>query len=278
MGPALSEPVLTDLDRAEWAAYLRRARAHGSTAAHRRRVEEARAVTRAFLRSHPLAYVAWSGGKDSTALVALAAEVAEEVGWIPVALSIKDDLDFPGEEEYVRSLADRLGYHLDVVHPAVSLQGWLRARGPGLAADADFHGRRAALSREGFYPLIDAYVTTTGRRAVLLGLRAEESKGRAANLGLRGATYRRADGTWVGCPLARWDGVDVFAYLLRRGIEPLPIYRCCRLHGGDPGRVRKSWWVPGASTRLGGMAWLRTYWPSLHARLGELVPSARFFG
>lgn len=271
---APAEPVLTPEDRAIWSAYERQALAHSRTLVHARRVEAARRIAADFHAANPNGYLAWSAGKDSTALVHL---VRVDRGLDVPAMSIKDDLDFPGEEEYLARWAGEWGVRLEIVRPAFSLQGFLRDRGSELDPSEDMHGRAAALSREGFYPLIDEYVARTGQRAVYLGLRAEESRGRARNLWTHGTCYERRDGIRVCQPLVRWRGVDVFSYLLARGIEPLAIYRCAAFHGGDPSRVRKSWWVPGAHTSRGGMVWLKRYWPSLYRQLEELLPSAARF-
>ena len=95
-------------------------------------------------------YLGWSAGKDSTAMTHLVCVEGEHRDWH--ILSIKDDLDFPGEEKYVRRWAAAWGLQsLDVVHPPFSLQAWLRDHAADLDAGDDMHGRMAGLSREGFY-------------------------------------------------------------------------------------------------------------------------------
>ena len=96
------------------------------------------------------------------------------------------------------------------------------------------------------------------------------------NRALRGPTYRKQSGQWACSPIVDWGGIDVMAYLAAREIEPLPVYRCIAFaHDREPWRVRKSWWLPGAATSKGGMAWLRHYWPSLYAQARELVEGAQ---
>lgn len=272
------EPILTEEDLCLWNAWSRAALAHARTRLHARRVDEARRIAVDAMTADQSAhvddwYVGWSAGKDSTALVHL---LRVDLGMDDIAvMSVKDDLDFPGEEEYLTRWATAWGIRVDIVRPRFSLQDLLAARGEDLDASEDFHGRAAELSREGFYPIIDEYVKRTGRNRAFLGLRAEESFGRSRNVAMNGVTYtRKSDGVTVCQPLARWTGLDVFGYLLSREIEPLHVYRCLALHHGDAGRVRKSWWVPGANTRHGGMVWLRRYYPSLHRKLCELLPSA----
>lgn len=83
----------------------------------------------------------------------------------------------------------------------------------------------------------------------------------------------------VACPLADWSGMDVLTYLLVTGIEPLHVYRCIAFaHVREPWRIRKSWWIQGdASTRRGGVTWLRHYYPSLYRQLLAWFPRAQGF-
>lgn len=190
-------------------------------------------------------------------------------------ISEKDDLDFPGEVQYVEGLAQQWGARLTIVTPDVSPAEWMREHGASLAPGDDIHGRAAALSKACFYGVVEA---ATAGRSVLLGLRAEESRGRCANRASRGLVYH-ARKQWVGMPLGDWTGLDVMAYLLANGIEPLPLYQCVALmHAREPWRLRKSWWVPGSSGSMGGVHWLRHYYPSLYAKLLEWVPAAQSFG
>ena len=265
------EPVLTDDDRDLWAAWSETSCLWARGSVHAHRVDEARRAIADMQERAPRAYIAWSGGKDSTAMAHLAAGLG-----VRVAMSVKDDLDFPGEEEYLRVLAAQWGIRLDIERPAFSLQSWL-VEHPGLDASDDMHGRATAFSEAAFYSLIDAYRDRHGCPGVYLGLRGEESRGRKMNLATRGLVYEKCGGEIVCQPLARWRGIDVFAYLLSRDIPVLPLYRCVALRR-EPDRIRKSWWLPGADSKRGGMIWLRTYWPSLYGRLCEIMPSARGWG
>ena len=265
------EPVLTGRDRRLWQAWCAEALAWSRTLAHRARVESAQRAVEEMHAGRPGAYVAWSGGKDSTAMTHLVRHTLGEAR----AMSVKDDLDFPGEEDYIGRLAREWGVALDVVRPPVSLQAWLAEHADALDPRADMHSRSAGLSAA-FYGAVAEYAEAAGRPGVYLGLRQEESAGRRMNRASRGRVYRKADGDVVCTPLADWRGVDVYAYLLSRGIDLLPLYRCVGQHE-HPSRVRKSWWVPGAAHDRGGARWLRTYYPSLWARLVELVPAAAYY-
>lgn len=219
----------------------------------------------------PDAYVAWSAGKDSTALAHLVANELGKVG----AMAIKDDLDYPGEVDYLQSLAPRWGVDLDILKPNFSLQQYLSDHADEIDAGEDLHGRASAFAERAFYSLIDTYRERMDAPGVYLGMRADESDGRAKNFYKRGHIYTKKTGEVVCQPLATWVDRDVYAYVFAHDIPLLPVYRCVRLHD-RPGRVRKSWWLPGSHSRHGATVWMKTYWPSLYRRLCELLPDTRY--
>lgn len=204
-----------------------------------------------------------SGGKDSTALALLCQEHGLQVR----AMSVKDDLDYPGEVEYVRALCP----DIDVIIPLVSLRGFLRSEQVSLVGP--LHSRASALSAQWFYGLLEKHRAEQGYDGVLLGLRQEESHGRRMNRAKRGRVYRREfDGLTVASPIADWSTLDVHAYVWARGWALLPVYLCI-----DPGiewdRIRKSWWVAGGpAARRGHYVWLRRWWPALWAQAVEIDP------
>jgi 3'-phosphoadenosine 5'-phosphosulfate sulfotransferase (PAPS reductase)/FAD synthetase len=273
---AAPEPILTDDDRACWDAWMRAVREYAATVAHRRRVEKARA----FIADALTVSTSWccmvSGGKDSTALAALVAEVAPGT---PVA-SEKDDMDYPGEEEYVRDLCARLDLPLTILRPPISPKEVIAREAAKVGITGDWHGRAAELSKICFYDLVEAH--GEGYEGIFLGLRGEESNGRRLNRASHGVLYRKrpskhhAAGQWVCAPLSDWRGIDVYAFCDARGVELLPVYRCIGLlHREEPWRVRKSWWLPnGTSARYGDVAWLRRYYPSLYRQLRAWMPDA----
>ena len=266
------EPILTTEDRRIWENWCMAARLHARTKLHKRRVERALADVERFSCQTERPYVAWSGGKDSTAMTHLACVLGGHQDWR--VLSIKDDLDFPGEEEYVLGLGKEWGLQrLDVVHPAFSLQGWIAEHLDTMEIGQDVHARTAGLSRAAFYPLIDEYADGIDADGVLLGLRAEESPGRRMNRASRGTVYAHSDGRLRCTPVADWKALDVYGYLLTHDIDPLHVYRCCGL-AVSPGDVRKSWWFPGAHVNYGATVWLRTYYPSLYHKLCGIWPIA----
>lgn len=270
----VDEPRLDAHDRAVWARFAIQARMRAGTREHHRLVDQAKRVAGRCLDAALEPAVMWSAGKDSTVLahlttVALGASVR--------LVSEKDDLDYPGEVEYITRLAQCWGAKLDIVRPEISPSQWIAQHAHELTPDADIHSRAADLSKACFYSVVE--LATADNDAILLGLRADESKDRLRNRKFNGLTYRRSDGKTVCSPLGDWTGVDVYAYLLTHGIEPLHVYRCVGfLHERAPWHVRKSWWLPGSNSRHGEVAWLRHYYPSLFAKFKEWFPRAQSLG
>lgn len=265
-----TEPRLSAADLRIWEMWRRTALVHSGLSCHRRRVEQAKATIREALNRTGSWCVMWSGGKDSTAMTHL---VCIEMGLGLAVASEKDDLDFPGEREYVESLARSWGLDLKVLAPPVSPAEWMRKHGAEHDVTDDMHSRTARLSKECFYGVVEAYGRDFG--GIMLGLRAEESNGRRANRCSRGPLYKKASWQWICAPLSDWSGLDVFAYLFSRDIDVLPVYRCVGFCANEPWRVRKSWWLPtGAPSRYGQVVWLRRYWPSLYHQLVRWMPSS----
>lgn len=268
----LVEPVLSPDDVRTWQRWQVTFAMHARTLRHQRAVDQAKRIAGRALEAAKTPVVSWSGGKDSTALAHL---VRVELGANVHTISEKDDLDYPGEEAYVRDLAARWSLDLEILRPATSPLAWLLERRGALSAGEDMHSRSAGLSRACFYGVMEA--ANEGRDVLFWGLRAEESGRRERLLTAKGATYQLKSGQVRCAPLAAWTGLDVFAYLQAREIEPLHVYRCCGWlpeHRQKPWLIRKSWWIPGAHAAKGAAAWLKRYYPSLFAVLRSIAPDA----
>ena len=213
----------------------------------------------------PNAYLAWSGGKDSTVMTHL---VCVKFGFSTKVMSIKDDCDYPGEEKYIKELASKWGIDLDVIKPKISLQELVKKL--EIEVGEDVHSRNTEFAYQAFYRLIEQYRTKMKLPGVYLGLRKSESKYRASNFDLRGHIYKKNDGEVVCQPIVDWSDIEIFAYLFSHNIDPFVVYKCCRLHS-SPGELRKSWWLGGKG---GHNIWLRTYWPSLFMKLKKIVYGA----
>lgn len=147
-----------------------------------------------------------SGGKDSTALLLLTMRIDPT---IPVYRA-----DPPNP------LPDRPA-HVDRLQRAVAAP-WVIVPYPwDVDAVLDGHQR---------YPIglkirrLDAQLRADGIDGVALGLRADESRGRAWNLHVRGQLYS-AGGRLVCTPLAHWSAEEVIGFVMAEDRLPLnPVY------------------------------------------------------
>jgi 3'-phosphoadenosine 5'-phosphosulfate sulfotransferase (PAPS reductase)/FAD synthetase len=258
-----SDPRLSVLDRDAWSRLMILARQRSKTLEFKAAVGKAKRLIDRLAVETERPAIMWSGGKDSTAMAHLA---VVGVGLKAPVFSEKDDLDYPGELDYVNSNGAAWGADLRVVVPEVSPKQWITSHSHEIGVCWDMHSRAAQMSKECFYSVIES--ASSAHDGIMLGLRAAESRARTVNRAAHGAMYRKRNGQVVCCPLADWSGLDVFAYLESNGVEPFMVYRCIAFSNiRDPWNVRKSWWIPGDNARHGGVSWLRHYYPGLYREL-----------
>jgi phosphoadenosine phosphosulfate reductase len=215
-------------------------------------------------------YVAWSGGKDSTALVALTRQVDPEV---PVCF-FDSGLEFPETRAYITDLASRWRLNLhpipatpDALSVLIASGRWNHDAPTPIGPVPDLHEalivRPSQVAHDRYGP------------GELWGLRAGESRTRRVALGRAGGAITRRDGTVACGPLWRWRTEDVWAELARRGIPENPVYSKLRRLGADQRSLRVGLVVDGNGLEHGRVTWLRRGWPELYARLEAVLPRLR---
>lgn len=167
------------------------------------RARAARAVRdiRNALRRVNRPYIAFSGGKDSTALAVLVHAVNPE---IPLIWS-DDELEYPETVALMERLQADLA-PLIIVRGHATHAGWFTSwsdtpffRGP-LPGTIDIPGH------------MDDWARADGFDLAFVGLRREESHARDVFLSEVGPTYRRRTGL-ICCPLEGWSADDVWALI-----------------------------------------------------------------
>lgn len=214
-------------------------------------------------------YVAWSGGRDSTAALILAIEVQPD---IPVVW-FHSGLEYPETEKYMNDLASDLSLNFHVIHAEPSALALLKETG---AWDHE-----AAL-QQAEHDMHETLVVEPSRLAherfgvgEILGLRAEESRGRYLLLASGGGTYRRKEGFFVTCPIWQWSAKEVSGFLYRKGIPENPVYEKLVNLGAPVLAQRVGLLVDGNGVTMGRLTWLRAGWPELFAQLCEELPRLR---
>ena len=241
-------------------------RLHSGLSSHKRKVDIAKALIRKALGMGNW-YVAWSGGKDSNALLHLVHAISPNM---PI-VHVETELDFPDCREQIHRWIDEWGIaaQTTVLRPSVSPWDILDKHG---GPELQSNNSQSELDRRCFYEPIEQHVAERGYTGVFLGLRAEESAARRLNRRTRGVLYRTRLGLMRCNPLSDWTVEDVWAYTLTEGLPWLPVYD--KVHGHpDPERIREGWWaIGGYQASRGGLLWLRLNYPTLYRELQRRYP------
>lgn len=236
-------------------------------------------------------YLAFSGGKDSVAVLYLARQVAPD---LPIVF-FDSGLEFPETYDYIQQLADRWDLNLHVIQPAMTTLQVLAATGgwdhraPSGADVPDLH---------------QVHIIEPSRRAhqeygpgELWGVRAAESRGRAAMyaealrsvscecfpscVGDRerrqqhGGLISRVDGTVVYGPIWDWKTSEVWGFITKHQLPVNPVYAKLRKLGASEHFLRVSAMVDGQRLEEGRITWLRRGWPTLFEELAMILPRLR---
>jgi len=162
-----------------------------------------------FDRFGPSTRVGWTGGKDSTVVLALWREVlrtrdrAAEL----FVLNLDTGCKFPEVLEFRDRLAREWDVHMDIVRPGVDLSRYPLAADP-VRCCGDLKIR----------PLNEA-VSRLGIPALLTGVRADENPDRAHR------SWLEDHGDHVRVlPILEWTELDIWTYLVREDIPWCSLY------------------------------------------------------
>lgn len=282
-----------------WEAQVAAWRLHARSSEFRRRVEAAVQVARSGAK-HGKLFCSLSGGKDSVAM----AGILEQAGLadrIPCVYA-HCDLNLPDTQSTVEATAERLNMNLDIIEPDAleehaariskkynhplpqpSVGGWtvwdlLRCFPPSASIVQSLDDLQKACAAGN---MLVAHMYAEEYAGSYVGLRAEESRGRAAYARVWGPVHQSVlDGTRQVCPLLAWTGNDVFAYLVSRELPIHPYYRAAAETFPDvpPHRLRVDLALtPDSIAARGAMAMLARVYPDFFARIASVRPEIRLY-
>jgi len=108
---------------------------------------------------------------------------------------------------------------------------------------------------------------------VILGVRGDESKGRAMHVAMRGPEYwSRREKADILMPIARWATEDVFRYAAWRDVPLHPIYHRAPALGFPRKYVRLASPVDLTAGTRGGITLLKRLYPDTYRRYVSLAP------
>lgn len=217
-------------------------------------------------------YVAFSGGKDSLAVLDLVRQVEPDV---PVAF-FDSGLEFPETYTYIHQIAEQwqLDLHLfpsvpPLLDVLVDSGMWDHAAQPN-PDTPDLHQILITEPACAAHQLLGP--------GELWGVRADESAGRRAlytRNGRRDGIITRNDGTIAYGPIWDWSTREVWTYLARRHLPVNPIYDKLTRLGVPEGQARVSHILDGDHIERGRLTWLRRGWPVLFEQLADALPRIR---
>jgi 3'-phosphoadenosine 5'-phosphosulfate sulfotransferase (PAPS reductase)/FAD synthetase len=181
---------------------------HATSDRYVHRVASAWAITAAALDHYRPAYVAFSGGKDSTVILHLVHSLAPE---IPVVWS-DDELELPDTVSYQGRIREAVE-HYGVVAGQGPHAGWFHPwqKRPWM--------RQPAADMEWLVLPMRQAVADIGFRMVFLGLRGEENQRRRAWLLKTGHSWIDRWGVRNVCPLYDWTADDVWTFIATQGLD-----------------------------------------------------------
>lgn len=214
------------------------------------KVKAARDLVRKAIKECPEWYVAFSGGKDSTCVLALVREVLPEA---PAVISIHK-WRLPETTEYLAKIPN-LHY---IASGSDHKTGWGKNWESQEEADAHFPG----------IPWFDknADRESFGRSegGVFLGLRKFENSYRRKYIGKYGPLhFVKCTQKWHCNPIAHWSAIDVWAFIHSSNLEYNHAYDVMEQIGIPLKNQRVGPLAVGSVLGYGQLAILKRGWPSL---------------
>lgn len=226
---------------------------HARTAEFRRKVEQAERIVGEWVEAAGPVAVAFSGGKDSTALLHLVrqrqpeapAVFADDEWHLPETEALLAET--PGLVRIVRRL-----YHCEWFTAWVDVDGPEGGSKNRWALENDYAGMG-------------------------IGLRADENARRRTHLRALGTCFRTKQGLWQCYPLAWWSWRDVWAYIVSRDVPYNRAYDVLERIGVEPERQRIGPFATERALGYGQLAILKRGWPALFNEFAERYPHARAY-
>lgn len=241
---------------------------HSRSKSYKNNIAKAKDVISEYLDLNVNSCINISGGKDSTCMMYLIYSLGSNVKCV----TEKDAMDFPNELDYIESLRN-LGFDIDIITPNINLEDVIS----NFDICEDIHSKDTKFSILYFYNLLKDYQSINNIKGVFLGLRAEESKGRAFNFKTKGHIYYNKAWQQMVCqPIAHLTAFDVFACLVSNDMPILDVYFKTEFVS-SPNEIRKSWVLPSAQATSGQVQWLKHYYPDIFNRLSKSNPNIRTY-
>lgn len=249
-------------------------RLHAKLPAYHRKVKESILMIQNALAETPGTWaLSFSGGKDSTVML----DLCYRAGWRgPILFQTYGKLEtLPDNIRMAKWASDYYGLELHTKEVSGEFDVY---RDMGyFFIEAITPEEQAAVRRwyRQAFGELSKYARKQGWAGQFLGLRIEESEQRRMVLGHRkGIYYAKSRKLWTCCPVYRWNGRDIWAYLVANNLPWAKIYNA---PGEDRERIRNDvvFLAGSGSIRHGQFVFWKRYYPELFTKLASEWPEIR---
>lgn len=208
-------------------------------------------------------YVSWSGGKDSTVMLHLVRQVAPEID----VLYMRSGFALPDTTVLVERLTEEWKLRLHVLDAPVDYLELCETFGLP-------HMRSTLVQKQVVQVLkkdrATVWAVEMGFDGLFWGLRAEESKGRAALCRSCPRGKRDGHGVLRVSPVGAWTAEDVWAYTFAEQVPCSALYdreNC----GFTRETLRNTGWLSTDGETRGQIEWLRRNYPEQFQKVRDLL-------
>ncbi len=247
---------------------------HSKLPVYQRKLQHTINTIKEVLQNYPGTWgVSFSGGKDSTVML----DLCYQCGWRgPILYQSYGKLETLPDNQKMTKWAKEY-YGLEVIEKEAPGEFEIYSELGHFFIEAETPEEKAAVRRwyRRAFGELDKFVIRQGWTGQFLGLRMEESDQRRKVLGYRGPLYFAVTRkTWTCCPLYKWSGRDIWAYLVMNNLPWAKIYDA---PGQDRERLRNDvvFLAGSGSIRHGQMAFWKKNYPELFNRLAAEWPEIR---
>jgi 3'-phosphoadenosine 5'-phosphosulfate sulfotransferase (PAPS reductase)/FAD synthetase len=242
-------------------------RLHAQLPAFQRQIIRAQKFIAQTLKKCENPYIAFSTGKDSVVMAHLVWSQQPDV----TAVYFDADCAFP-ESAQLLERYEAAGRPI-VRWPCEPILDTMERMGGPTSAKCEAETMRSTVYRP-----IKTLLAEHHFDGAFVGLRSEESYGRRKLAQVRGQLFwQKRDELWECLPVARFSYLDVWAYILVRGVDYCAVYDRLMEMGIAPEDCRLSYWAGETKRCWGRWAILKQGWPELFNRFAVRFPEVRAY-